>query len=130
MDSQKLLHTISNLESYDIVYSDTKKHVLYPEQVLCLKMIVLAIQDLHLEASFQNLKCFFVVAKARPFQRRHTVTALAWLNKSDYEYSHSFVNCCYAVKLDPAELRSLIFSNIEESGISEVKQCFKEFFLK
>lgn len=98
-------------------------------QVLCLKMIVLAIQDLHLESEFSNLKEWFVLPKSRVLSRRNAVSALSWLFSSSVSYCLSYTNCCAALKIDSSRLRGIIFSKIETGNNCGVSEIYNDFFM-
>lgn len=102
---------------------------LQPIQVLYLKMLVLAIQDLHLEGEFTDLKEWFVVPKAREAHRRNVVSALSWLFSSDTTYCLSFVNCCSMLLIDPSRLRDTIFQLAAQSSNPTVLESYNDFFM-
>lgn len=102
---------------------------LQPVQVLYVKMIVLAIQDLHLEEEFIDLKEWFIVTKARDAHRRNVVSALSWLFSSDTTYCLSFVNCCSMLLIDPSRLRDTIFRLASQSSNPVVLESYNDFFM-
>lgn len=98
-------------------------------QMLCLKMIVLAIQDLHLESEFANMKEWFVLPKSRSISRRNVVSALSWVFNSSLSYCLSYANCCAALKIDSSRLRELIFNKIETGSNESVRTIYNDFFM-
>jgi hypothetical protein len=101
---------------------------LIPEQRLCLGMIVLSIQDLHLENYFPKLSPYFIIPKKHGINTRNIISSAEFVFRKTQDYTFSFEFCCENLKIKPDELREKIYRNIGKC--SKIKVIINQWIKK